>query len=53
MFVPLVVLNTGLIISTVITGEHYVIDILAAVPLVAASIAAYRWGGQRLLAPDA
>jgi hypothetical protein len=29
---PLVVLNTGLIISTVITGEHYVIDVLAAVP---------------------
>jgi PAP2 superfamily len=53
MFVPLVVLNTGLIISTVITGEHYVIDVLAAVPLVAASIAAYRWGGQRLLASDA
>lgn len=53
MFIPLVVLNTGLIISTVITGEHYVIDVLAAVPLVAASIAAYRWRGQRLLASDA
>jgi hypothetical protein len=53
MFVPLVVLNAGLILSTVITGEHYVIDVLAAVPLVAASIAAYRWGGQRLLASDA
>ena len=53
LFVPLAVLNAGLMISTVITGEHYVIDILAAFPLVAASIAAYRWGGQRLLTPDA
>jgi hypothetical protein len=53
ILVPLSVLNTGLVISTVLTGEHYVIDVLAAVPLVAASLAAYRWGGQRLLTADA
>ena len=53
ILVPLIVLNTCLIISTVITGEHYGIDVLAAAPLVAASIAAYRWGGRHLLASDA
>jgi hypothetical protein len=50
--VPLIVLNAGLVVSTVITGEHYAVDVVAAVPLVAASIAAYRWGGRRLLTAD-
>jgi hypothetical protein len=49
ILIPLIVLNSGLAISTVITGEHYVVDVLAAVPLFAASLAAYRWGGQPLL----
>ena len=49
IFVPLAVLNAGLCLSTVITGEHYVIDVLAAGPLVAASVMAWRWAGPRLL----
>jgi hypothetical protein len=52
VLLPLVVVNTGLLISTVITGEHYVIDVLAALALVAASAAAYRWRGQSLLPSD-
>jgi hypothetical protein len=36
----------------VITGEHYVVDVLAAVALVAASVALYRWRGKRLLTAD-
>ena len=53
VFFGLIALNAGLTLSTVITGVHYAIDVVAAVPLVAASIAAYRWGGRRLLASDA
>jgi hypothetical protein len=51
VLVPLIVLNAGLCLSTVLTGEHYVIDVLAAVPLVAASVAAWCWLGRPLLAP--
>jgi hypothetical protein len=53
VFIALIVLNAGLTLSTVITGVHYLIDVLAAVPLVGASIAAYRCGGRHLLASDA
>jgi hypothetical protein len=53
VFLALTVLNAALTVSTFVTGVHYVIDVLAAVPLVAASIAAYHWGGRRLLASDA
>lgn len=49
VFIPLSVLNAGLAVSTIISGEHYVIDVVAAVPLVAASAAAYSWSGRRLL----
>jgi hypothetical protein len=52
IFIPLIVLNAGLALSTVITGEHYVVDVLAAIPLVATSAGLYRWRGQRLLAAD-
>jgi hypothetical protein len=52
IFIPLIVLNIGLAIATVISGEHYVVDELAALVLVAASVAVYRWGGQRLLTAD-
>jgi hypothetical protein len=52
VLIPLIVLNTGLALSTVLTGEHYAIDIVAAVPLVAGSLAAYRWLGHRLLTAD-
>ena len=52
-FTTLMVLNLGLMLSTVVTGVHYAADVLAAVPLVGGSIAAYRWGGRRLLScPD-
>ncbi len=50
--IPLMLFNTGLAISTVITGEHYAVDVLAAVPLVAGSLAAYRWWGRRLLSAE-
>ncbi len=53
ILLSLIALNTGLILSTMFTGEHYAIDIVGAFPLVAASIAAYRWGGRRLLTLDA
>jgi PAP2 superfamily len=52
ILIPLIVLNSGLVISTVLTGEHYVVDVLAAVPLVAGSVAAYRWWGQPWLTAD-
>jgi membrane-associated phospholipid phosphatase len=52
IFIPLIVLNTGLALSTVITGEHYVVDVLAAVTLVAVSVALYRWRGKWLLTAD-
>ena len=52
VLIPLIVLNTGLAISTVITGEHYLVDVVAAGPLVAGSVAAYRWWGQRLLTSE-
>lgn len=52
IFIPLIALNAGLALSTVITGEHYVVDVLAAVPLVAASVALFRWRGKRLLPAD-
>jgi len=53
VFIPLIVLNIGLAITTVTTGEHYAIDMFGAVPLMAGSLAAYRWWGQPLLAADA
>ena len=52
VLIPLIVLNTGLALSTVLTGEHYAVDIVAAGPLVAGSLAAYRWWGQRLLTAE-
>jgi membrane-associated phospholipid phosphatase len=39
---PLAILNLGLIASTVLTGAHYGVDILAAMVLVLASILVYR-----------
>ncbi|GAC1452931.1 MAG: hypothetical protein PVSMB1_00950 [Gemmatimonadaceae bacterium] len=49
ILIPLMVLNAGLIVSTVITGLHYVVDVLAAAPLFACSLAAYRWWARPLL----
>ncbi len=51
--VPLIVLNAALTVSTFLTGVHYVVDVLAAVPLVAMSVAAYHWWGRaRLVGTD-
>jgi membrane-associated phospholipid phosphatase len=52
ILIPLILLNTGLAVSTVITGVHYAVDVLAAVPLVGGSLAAYRWWGRRLLVAE-
>jgi hypothetical protein len=52
VLIPLIVLNTGLAFSTVLTGEHYAVDVLAAAPLVAGSLAAYRWWGLKLLTAE-
>jgi hypothetical protein len=43
--VPLIVLNSAMVAATVMTGVHYVIDVIASVPMVMASIALFaRWG---------
>jgi hypothetical protein len=49
ILIPLMVLNAGLVMSTLITGVHYVVDVLAALPLCAGSLAAYRWWARPLL----
>jgi hypothetical protein len=49
ILVPVIVLNAALLVATSITGVHYVVDVLAAVPLVGVSLAAYRWWGRTLL----
>jgi hypothetical protein len=47
--VPVLLLNVATIASTFMSGEHYVVDVLAALPLFALSDAVYRRWGQRLL----
>jgi hypothetical protein len=47
----LAVLNVAMIVSTFMTGVHYVIDVIAAAPLFGISLAAYRGWGRRLLVP--
>jgi hypothetical protein len=43
------VLNSALIAATFMTGLHYVVDVLASVPLCAFSVVAWRlWGRSRL-----
>jgi hypothetical protein len=44
-FLAAVCLNMAMIAATFMTGAHYVVDVLATVPLFAASVAAYRWWG--------
>jgi len=55
ILMPLIALNVALVLSTFITGVHYVVDVIAAVPLCAASLAAYRFWARPLLLgwPDA
>jgi PAP2 superfamily len=52
ILIPLMILNAAMVISTFITGVHYVIDVAAALPLFAGSVAAYRWWGRGLLSSD-
>jgi membrane-associated phospholipid phosphatase len=42
LFVPIAILNTLLIISTVMIGVHYAVDVLAGITLWAASVLIYR-----------
>ena len=46
---PIACLNIALIAATMLTGLHYVVDILAAVPMFVASVVLYRWYGRPLL----
>ena len=48
---PLVVLNTALIASTVLTGAHYGVDVLATLVLFAVSLLVWRRWGSRGLTP--
>src|SRR5207248_1400475 len=49
IFIPLVLVNLAVIVSTFMTGEHYVVDVLVSLPLFAASVALYRCWGCALL----
>lgn len=49
ILIPLIGLNAALAASTFFTGVHYVVDVVATVPLCAVSLAAYRWWGRPLL----
>ena len=45
---PLIVLNSGLIAATFMTGAHYVVDVLATVLMFSISVWAYRHLGRRV-----
>jgi hypothetical protein len=49
-FVPLVILNMAMVASTFMTGVHYVVDVLAALPMVLVSLAMFERWGKRLIA---
>jgi hypothetical protein len=50
---PLIVLNTGLIAATFMTGVHYIVDVMATFVVFAISIWAYRHLGHMVQTPDA
>jgi hypothetical protein len=52
-FVPLALLNIALIASTFMSGVHYLVDVIASVPLFAFSAFAYERWGSRWLPPEA
>ena len=43
------VVNVSLCLATVMTGTHYVVDVLLSLVMVAGSVFAWRWGHRRLL----
>jgi hypothetical protein len=49
ILIPLIVINIAMILSTFITGVHYVVDVIAAVPLCVGSLATYRLWARPLL----
>jgi hypothetical protein len=51
--VPLAALNVVLFASTFMTGVHYLVDVLASIPLFAFSVFAYRRWGSRWLPTEA
>jgi membrane-associated phospholipid phosphatase len=51
-FVPVALLNAGLVASTVLTGAHYFIDVVGTCAVFTASLALFRIYGSRLV-PDA
>ena len=49
LLVPMLLLNALLIVSTVWCGVHYLVDVIAGVPVFAGSALLYRWRGRGLL----
>lgn len=52
MLYPLAAINVLLILATFMSGAHYAVDVLASVPLVLASIAAWKLWGVRWLSRE-
>lgn len=48
IFIPLIVVNSLMTAATFMSGLHYVIDVIASLPMFAASLALYKWWGNRL-----
>ena len=46
---PVLALNLCVLASTFMTGVHYVIDVIAAVPMFFGSVLVYRWWLRRFL----
>jgi hypothetical protein len=53
IFIPYALLNVALIASTMLSGVHYAVDAIAALPLFAISVAVYRCWASRLLPVEA
>lgn len=48
-FVPLLVLNTGLVVATFMSGTHYFVDGIGTLLMLAVSILLYRWWAEPLV----
>ncbi len=49
ILIPFALVNIGLIVATFMTGVHYVVDVLASLPLFACSVLMWRLWGRRWL----